>query len=104
MLYERVMLLGCSFGQWLEPVRVMRHAILRSPLFHAYSDSIGHAAVQTGTVVNDVKHLLVDLLGQVLIHLLAVKHFLSKILGGTLRRCFYVKRLLLESLSDNLKS
>jgi len=79
-------------------------AILRGPLLHAGSHSIGHGTVQTGTVVHHVDHLLIHVLGQVLVHFFAVENLASEIRGGSLRWCFYVEGLLLEGLTDNLKS
>ena len=104
MLYKRVVLLGGTFCQRLEPVGIVRDAILRSPLLHAYCHSVGNVTVQTGTVLYHVNHLLVHVLRQVFVHFLTVKYFFAEILSRTLTGCFYVERLLLERLSDNLKS
>ena len=104
VLDERVVLLGGTLGQRLEPVCIVRHAILYGPLLHAGSHSVGHVAVEACTVVDDVDHLLVHVLRQVLVHLLTVEDLLSKILVRSLTGCFHVEGLLLECLADNLKS
>ena len=104
MLDERVVLLSSTLGQWLEPVCIVCHTILRSPLLHTGSHGVCHLAVQTCTIVHHVHHLLVHVLGQVLVHFLTVEDLAAKVLRGSLTGCFYVERLLLESLADNLKS
>ena len=104
MLDKRVVLLCGTLGEGLEPVCIVRHAILRGPLFHTFCHGIGYLTVETGTVVHHVYHLLVDILRQILVHLLAVEDLLSKILCGSFTWCFYVERLLLECFADNLKS
>ena len=104
VLDKRVVLLGSALVQRLEPVGVVRHTILRGPLFHAFGDGIGHLAVKPCAVIHYVNHLLVHVLGQVLIHFLAVEDPAAEILRGTLTGCFYVERLLFESLANDLKS
>ena len=104
MLDKRVVLLGSTFCQRLEPVCIMGHTVLRGPLLHAFCHDIGHLTVQARAVVHHINHRLVDILWQILVHLLTVKDLFAKILSGSLTRCFYVERLLLESLTDNLKS
>ena len=104
MLDKRVVLLGGALCQRLEPVGIVCHAILRCPLLHAGSNGIGHLTVQTGAIVNHIYHLLVHVLRQVLVHLLTGEDLLSEILIRSLTGCFYVEGLLLEGLTDNLKS
>ena len=104
VLDERVVLLGCAFREGLEPMRIVRHAVLLGPRHHAGSHSIGHLAVEASAVVDDIYHLIINVLRQVLVHLLAVENMLSKVLARSFCWCFYVKRLLLERLADNLKS
>ena len=77
VLDERVVLLGCSLRQRLEPVGVVGDTILCGPLLHAGSDNIGNLTIQTGTVVHHVDHLLKDILRQILVHLLTVEDFLN---------------------------
>ncbi len=83
---------------------VVCHPVLRGPLLHAGSHGVGHLALEASPILNDVNHLHVHVLGQVLVHFLTVEDLLSEILGRTVCGCFYVERLLLESLADNLKS
>ena len=104
MLDKGVVFFSSTFRQRLEPVGVMGNAILHGPLFHTSSYSIGHIALQTGSIINDINHFLINLLGQILVHLLAVEHFLTEVLIRPFGRCYYVERLLLECLANNLKS
>ena len=104
MFDERVMFLGRAFCQGLEPVRIVRHAVLLGPRHHAGSHSIGHLAVEAGTIVDDIYHFIINVLRQVFIHLLAIEDMLAKVLLRSLAWYFYVKRLLLECLADNLES
>ena len=104
VLDKGVVLFSSTFRQRLEPVGVMGNAILHGPLFHTSSYSIGHIALQTGSIINDINHFLINLLGQILVHLLAVEHFLTEVLIRPFGRCYYVERLLLECLANNLKS
>ena len=104
MLDKRVVLLGSTLSQRLEPVRIVSDAILRSPLLHACSNSIGYISVKTSAIIHHVNHLLVHVLGQVLVHFLTIEDLLAKILARSLTWCFYVEWLLFECLSDNLKS
>ena len=104
MLNKRVVLLGSTLSQRLEPVCIVCYAILRGPLLHTLSHSIGYGTVETCSVVHYVNHLLVHVLRQVLVHLLTVEDLLAEILRGSLTWCFYIERLLLECLTDNLKS
>ena len=83
---------------------VVGDTVLCGPLLHAGSDCIGNLTIQTGTVVHHIDHLLIDILRQILVHLLTVEDFLAKVLSGSLTWSFYVEGLLLECLTDNLKS
>ena len=98
------MLLGRALGQRLEPVGIVGHAVLLGPLHHTCCHGIGDITLQARAVVDDVDHLLVDILRQVLVHLLTVEDLLSEILIRSLTRCLYVEGLLCESLADHLKS
>ena len=98
------MLLGSAFSQRLEPVSIMGDTVLCGPLLHAGSYCIGYLAIQVCTVVHHVNHLLIDVLRQVFIHLLAIEYFLAKVLCGSFTWNLYVEGLLLECLTDYLKS
>ena len=104
MLDERVVFLGCSLCKGLEPVCIVCDAIFLCPLHHAGSHGVSYRAVQTGTVLYDVNHLVINTFGQVLVHLLAIENLLAEVLAGFLTRCNNAERLLLESLAHNLKS
>ena len=78
VLYKGIVLLGSTLGQRLEPVGIVRAAHLLSPLLHAGSHRVSYRTVQRRTVIHHVNHLVVDVLWQVLIHLLAVEHVFAK--------------------------
>jgi hypothetical protein len=73
-------------------------------LFHAGGYGIGDAAVETGTVVDDVDEFVVDIGWQVFIHLLTIEYILAEVFGGALRGGADLYGLLLECLFDDLKS
>ena len=98
------MLLGSTLRQGLEPVRIVSDTVLRCPLFHTGSHRIGNLTVETCAIVHHINHFLIHSLGKILVHLLTVENLLSKILRGSLYWIFYVEWLLLECLTDNLKS
>ena len=104
MLNECVVLLGCGVGKRLEPVSTMCYAKLHSPLLHAFSYLVGSCTIKWCAVVDYVKHLVIDLLRKILEHLLLVEYVLAEELRWTLCRCWDFDWLLLESLSDYLKS
>ena len=104
MLDKRVVLLGSTFGQGLEPVSIVSYAILGSPLLDTSSYSVGNSTIQTCAIVHHVNHFLVHVFRQVLVHFLTVKDLLAEILSWSLTWCFYVEWLFLECLTDNLKS
>ena len=95
--FTGVVLLGGAFGERLEPVRVVCHAVLFGPLLHAGGHGVGYGAVERRTVVYYVNQRLVHLRRQVLVHLGAVEHILSKILRRPFHRRNHFQRLLLES-------
>ena len=104
MLDEGVVLLCRAFGEWLEPVCVVRDAHLHSPLLHACGYRVGDAPVEACAVVHHVRHLRIDVGRQVVEHLVACKYILAEIFRRAFRRCLHVERLLLECLCDYLES
>ena len=99
MLYEGVVLLCGALGQWLEPVGVVCHALFLSPLHHACCNVVGNMTVEACAIVHHVNHLLIDILWQILVHLLAVEDLASEILVRSLTWFYYFQGLLLESLT-----
>ena len=75
---EGIVLLGSALGQRLEPVGIVGDAHLHGPLLHAGSYCIGDGTVQTSTIVNHINHLVVNLSGQVFIHLLLGEDILAE--------------------------
>ena len=104
MLNKGVMLLGCAFSKRLEPMCVVCHAILLSPLHDAFGHSVGHGPFQTGAVVHHIHHLLIDIFWKILIHLLTIEDMLAEVFGRSFTGCSHAERLLLKSFTDNLES
>ncbi len=104
MLNKRIVFLGRALGEGLEPVGVVGNTVLACPLYHAGRYTVGHGTVEAGTVVDDVHHLLVDVLRQVFIHLFAVEDLLAEIFAGSFDRTLHFEGLFLECLSYHLKS
>ncbi len=65
---EGVVLLGGDAGQRLEPVRVVRGALLQCPLLHGVSDLVGDVEVEGLALLDDLGELLVRRLGETLLH------------------------------------
>ena len=78
MLDECVVLLGSTFGERLEPVRVVCHSVLVGPLLHAFCHGVGYRTVEPAAVVDDVDEFLIDIARQVFVHLRTVEHVLSE--------------------------
>ena len=68
------MLLGSTFGQRLEPVRDVCHAMFHRPRLHAVSHLVGNGTVERMTVVDAVNQCLIGVRAQILAHLLAVEY------------------------------
>ena len=90
MFYKGIVLLGCSLRQGLEPVGVVGGAHLLGPFLHTSSHGISDAAIQTGTVVNDIDELVIHIGRQVFVHLLTIEHILAEVIRGALRGCFHL--------------
>ena len=72
------MLLRCTTSQWLKPMGVMRSAQIHGPLFHTNSHTIGYVTAQGLFVVHQLKQLVQNIAGDILLHLLTRKDVLSK--------------------------
>jgi hypothetical protein len=59
-------LLGGQAGQRLEPVRVVRGAVLEGPVLHGGGDGVGQGGVERLAVLERALQALVDVLGQAL--------------------------------------
>ena len=57
----------------------MGGAHLQGPLLHACSHLVGDAAIQAGSIVDDIDEFLIDFGRQVFVHLLTVEHILPEI-------------------------
>ena len=104
MLDEGVVLLGCTLGEWLEPVSIVCHAIFNSPLLDARCNGVSHAAVEASSIVYNVNKLFINVLWQILVHLLTIEDIFAKILVGTFFGGLYGEGSFLKCLLYNLKS
>lgn len=104
VLYEGVVLLGCTLGKRLEPVCVVGNTILVGPLLHTFGYGVGDGAVELGTIVDNVDKLLVDVSRQILVHLGTVEDLLAIILRGALDGRYNLYRLLLGSAGYCIES
>ena len=104
MLDEGIMLLGRTFCQWLEPMGVVGCPHILGPFLHTLSHRISDAAIETGTIVDDIDELCIDLSREVTIHLLAVENVFAEIRRGSFRGGRYLQGLLLEGLFYDLES
>ena len=104
MLDEGVVFLSRAFRERLEPVGVVRHSVLHSPLLHSLCHRIGNGTVEPCAVVHYVDELFINVARKILIHLGAVEHVFSEILRRAFGGCDCFLWFLLESLCHNLKS
>ena len=104
MFDESIVLLGCAFGKRLEPVCVVCHTVLVSPLLDALSYSVGYGTIQTSAVVDNVDELFINVARKILVHLGAVENVLTEELRWTFNRCNHVDGFLVESVGYNLES
>ena len=98
------MLLGSAFGQWLEPVGVVRDTVLVGPLLHALGNLVGNRAVEFSTVVDYVDEFLINVARQVLVHLRTVEYFLTEELRRALGRSDYFDGPFFRGLLNCIKS
>ena len=67
---EAVVLLGRDARQRLEPVGVVRGALLERPLLHGMGDLVGDVDIERRALLDDLHELLVGRLGETLLHVL----------------------------------
>ena len=90
------MLLGRSFGQRVEPVRVVGGTHFDRPLLHAGGYGVGSFAVERSTVVDAVRDPFIRFFSEVFEHLRPVEYVLPEIVGWTFGRSRYFCSLFLE--------
>ena len=98
------MLLGCTFGQRLEPVRDMGDSILNRPLLHAAGGAVRCLAVEGHAIVDAFEQSLQRPCVEVLVHLGPVEHKLPEVVGGLARGILHFHSLLLERFLYEVKS
>ena len=103
MLHKAVVLLGSTFGKWLEPVCTVCDAQLHCPFLHSLGNGICGIHVQLGAVVHNIAHLVIDIGRKVLGHFPAVEHIFGKKLAGTILAIRYLNGLSSEGLANYLK-
>ena len=90
------MLLGRDAGQRLEPVRVVRGALLDCPFLHGVGNHIGHLEVQRLTLLDGLHQVFVRCRWQPLLHRVLVEHHRAV----DLRNIRHRRELLHSYLSD----
>ena len=75
------MLLGRDAGERLEPVRVVRGALLERPLLHGVGDLVGDVEVEGLALLDDLRELLVRRLGETFLHDLVGEQQAAVLLG-----------------------
>ena len=89
MFDESIMLLGCSFGQRMEPMRVVGGSHSDRPLLHAGSYDVGCFSVERSAVVDAVRDPFVRFFRKIFEHLRPVEYVLPEIVGWTFGRSRY---------------
>ena len=98
MFNERIMFLGSTFCQWLEPVSIVSDSHFDGPTLHAVRYFVGDATVEGSSIVDNIDELCVYLARQVLEHLFAVEYILGEIFAGTFSRSSNFNGFLVEGL------
>ena len=65
---ERVVLFRRDAGEGLEPVGIVGRALFHRPVLHGVGHDVGGLHADVAAVLHHVHHLLVDLLGEALLH------------------------------------
>ena len=77
MLNKGVVLLCCSFGEWLKPVGAVGCTHFHCPTFHALRNSIGHVEVERSALLNGFTVAFERFLREIVKHLLSIEDVLS---------------------------
>ena len=98
------MLLGRRFGERLEPVAAMRHAMFHSPLLHAGSHAVSDLQIERLAIIDTIQERAKGLGIKVLLHLLTIEDKFAKIFrwpafGNRIFCCSFF-----ESCLDGIKS
>ena len=104
VLHKCIVLLGCAFGKWLEPVCVVCCAQFGSPFLHSCCHAVGYRAVECRTVVDCIYQLGINCTRKILKHLLAIEHILAEIIARATARHVDSCCFLLESFFHNSES
>ena len=79
---ERVVLLARDAGEGLEPVGVVRGALLNGPFLHSMGDDVGHLDVEGLALLKRPHERLVGHLGELLLHDLLAEDLAAEVLAG----------------------
>ena len=80
VFHKSIVLFGSTFGQRMEPVRIVGRPHFHRPFLHTCGNLVGYAAVQRSSVVNHIRQFGIHLARQIAEHLLLVEYILGKIL------------------------
>ena len=87
---ECIMLLRRSTCQGLKPVRIMRSTLLHRPFLHTNSHTIGYITTECLLIIHQVKQLLHDIAGYILLHFIAREDILRKNHTRTLNTVYFL--------------
>ena len=98
------MLLGGSFGEWLEPVGNVGYPVFQSPLFHTCCYLVCSGAVEILSSFNSVQKRFERVGIEIAMHFGTVKDELSEIFGGPYFRTVGRNGFLFERLLNEIRS
>ena len=104
MFHEGVVLFGCAFGEWLEPVGVVGHSHLCCPFFHTFCHGVGNGTVEACAVVDNVYESLIDVGWQVFVHFLSCEDVFRKVFRRSFLWCRDLHGFFLESFFHDSES
>ena len=101
---ECVVLFGRTARQWLEPVGIVRSALIHSPLLHTRCDFGSDLTREWSAVVHRVEHSLVGLFVEIATHSGAVENLRAEVLRGASFGILGSEGLTVDSLLDHSES
>ncbi len=104
VLDKGVVFLGGASRQGCEPVGVVTHSVVKRPLLHPGCHAVGELEGDGLLVVDGVYQFVVDLLGKIFEHFLAVEHQFAVVLLGAFCRSFHANGFAAGGFADRFKS
>ena len=101
---ECVVLLGCASRQRLEPVRIVRSALIHSPLLHTCGYLVGNLAREGRSVIHRVEHSVVDGFVEITAHCGTVENLRAEVFRGASFGCLGSEGLTVYCRLDHSES